>query len=138
MNATPHLSSHLLLSALILLTLAPLLWGAALLFLLLAGRSMWQSWSARKRWDSERNEWGAPRPSLSQRWRMKIGRIRFRLSEFAKRETQTIAPKRTPPAPCTALAEPLKKPIQPVLPLFEAPSGKPKEAFVWNETKEID
>ena len=138
MNATPHLSSSLSLAALVLLTLTSLLWGAALLFFLLAGRSMWQSWSARKRWDRERNEWDAPRPSLSQRWRMKMGRIRFGLPEFAKRRTQTIAPKPTPPAPSTALAEPLKKPIHPVLPLFEAPSGKPKEVFVWNETKEID
>jgi hypothetical protein len=69
---------------------------------------------------------------------MKMGRIRFRLPEFATRRTQTIAPKPTPPAPSSASAEPLKKPIQPVLSLFEAPSGKPKEAFVWNETKEID
>jgi hypothetical protein len=69
---------------------------------------------------------------------MKVGRIGFRLYEFAKRRTQTIVPKPMPLAPSTACAEPLKKPIQPVLPLFEAPSGKPKEAFVWNETKEID
>lgn len=138
MSATPHLSTSLSLSALVLLTLTLLLWGAALLFFLLAGLSMWQSWSARKRWGRERNEWGAPRPSLSQRWSMKMGRIRFRLPEFAKRRTQTIAPKPTLPAPSTASAEPSKKPIQPVLPLFEPPSGKPKEAFVWNKTKEID
>jgi hypothetical protein len=69
---------------------------------------------------------------------MKMGRIRFRLPEFAKRRTETIGPKPMPPAPSTASAEPLKKPSKPVLPLFEAPSGKPKEAFVWNETKEID
>jgi|SRR5271156_2009359 len=116
----------------------PLIGGAALLFFLLAGRSMWQSWSARKRWDRERNEWSTPRPSLPRRWRMKMGRIRFRLPEFAKRRTQTNAAKPTPPAQSTASAAPLKKPIQPVLPLFEAPSGKPKEAFVWNETKGID
>ena len=138
MNTTPHLSSPFSLSALVLLTLTPLLWGAALLFFVLAGRSMWQSWSSRKRWDSEQNEWGAPRPSLSQRWRMKIGRVRFRVLEFAKWRTQTIAPKPMSPAPSIASAEPLTKPIQAVLPLFEAPSGKPKKAFVWNETKEID
>lgn len=138
MNATPHLSSPLSLSALVLLTLTPLLWGAALVFFLLAGRSMWQSWSARKRWDRERNEWGASWPNLSQQWRMKMGTIRFRLPEFAKRRKQTIAPKPTPPAPSTASAKPLKKAIQPVLPFFEAPSGEPKEAFVWNETEEID
>lgn len=138
MNAAPHLRSPLSLSALVLLTLTSLLWGTAMLFLLLAGRSMWQSWSARKRWDRERNEWDAPPPSLSQRWRMKMGRIRFRLPEFATRRTQTIAAKPTPPAPSRTSAEPPKKPFQPVLPLFEAPSGKPKEAFVWNETQGID
>jgi hypothetical protein len=136
MNTTPHFSSPLSSPALVLLT--PLLWGAALLFFLLAGRSMWQGWSARKRWDRERNEWDVPRPSLPQRWRMKIGGVRFRLLEFAKWRTQTIAPKPTSPAPPIASANPLTKPIQPVLPLFEAPSDKPKEAFVWNETKEID
>lgn len=137
MNTTPHyFSSPLSSSALVLPT--PLLWGAALLFFLLAGRSIWQSWSGSKRWDKERNEWGAPRPSLSQRWRLKMGRIRFRVPQFAKRRAQTIASKPTPPAPSTASTELLKKPIQPVLPLFEAPGGKPKEAFVWNETKEID
>ena len=134
MNATPHLSSPFSLSAI----LTPLLWGAALLFFLLAGRSVLQSWSVRKRWDTKRIEWGAPPPNFSQRWRIKMGRIRFRLPEFATRRTQPIAPKPTPPAPSTASTEPLKKPIQPVLPLFEAPGGKRKEAFVWNETKEID
>jgi hypothetical protein len=138
MSATPYLSSPLSLSALVLLTLTPLLWGAALLFFLLAGRSVWQSWSARRQRDRERNEWGSPRPSLFQKLGMKIGRIRLRLSEFAKRRTQTIAQKPMLPAPSTASAEPLKKPIQPVLPLFEAPRGKAKEAFVWNKTKEID
>jgi hypothetical protein len=143
MKATPHLSSPLSLSALVLLTLTPLLWGAALFFFLLAGRSMWQNWSARKRSDRERNQWGAPQPSLPQRWRMKMGRIRFRVPQFAKRRTQTIDLKPTPPGPSTASTdtastEPLKRPIQPVLPLFEVPSGKPKEKFVWNETKEID
>ena len=138
MNAAPHLTSPLSLSALVLLTLTPLLWGAALLFFLLAGRSMWQSWLAPKRWDRERNEWGAPRPSFSQRWRMKMDRIRSRLPGFAKRRTQTVAPKTTLPAPSAASAEALKRPIQPVLPLFEPASGKPKEAFVWNETKEIE
>ncbi len=138
MNYTPFLSSLLPLPALLLLTLSPLLWGTALLFFLLAGRSMWQNWSARKRWETERNEWGPPRPNLPQRWRKKMDRIRFRVPQFFKRRAQTIASKQTPSATSTASTEPLKKPIQPVLPLFEAPSGKPKEVFVWNETKEID
>lgn len=138
MNATPHLSSPSSVSALVLLTLTTLFWGAALLFFLLAGRNMSQSCSARKRWDRERNEWGAHRPSLSQRWRMQMGRVRFRLLGFAKHRTQTIAPKPTSPAPSTVSAELLKNPIHPVLPLFEAPNGKPKEAYAWNETKEID
>lgn len=133
MNATPHLSSPLSLSAL----LTPLLWGAALLFFLLAGRSMLRSREVHKRWD-RRIEGGAPPPNFSHRWTMKMGRIRFRLLEFAKRTTQTNAPKPTPPAPSIASAEPSKKPFQPVLPLFETPNGKPKETYAWNETKEID
>ena len=134
MNATPFLSSPLSLSAL----LTPLLWAAAMLFVLLAGRSMLQSWKVRRQWDRKRIEWGPAPPSLSQRRTMKMGRIRFRLPDFPKQKTPKIASKPTPPAPSAAVAEPLKKPIQPVLPIFEAPNGKPKEAYGWNETKEID
>ncbi len=99
--------------------LTPLLWGAAIFFLLLAVRSVLQSRSSCKRWDMETIEWGRPRPSLLQRWRTKMGRIRFRLPGFAKQRMSEIAP-------------------QPVLPLFDAPSGKPQEGFAWEETKGIE
>jgi hypothetical protein len=49
-----------------------------------------------------------------------------------------IRPKATPPAPATAPADPPKKPNQPVLALFGAPNGKPKEGFRWEETKGIE
>ncbi len=118
--------------------LTPLLWGAAIFFLLLAVRSVLQSRSSCKRWDMETIEWGRPRPSLLQRWRTKMGRIRFRLPGFAKQRMSEIAPKPTPSASAIAPADPLKKPTQPVLPLFDAPSGKPQEGFAWEETKGIE
>ena len=119
-----------------LLTL--LLCGAAILFFLLAGLSLLQSWLANKRRDIEAIEWGPPRPSLVQRWRTKMGGIRFRLPEFAKQRMPEIAPTPTPSTPANAPADPLKKPTQPVLPLFGAPNGKPKEGFAWEETKGIE
>jgi hypothetical protein len=123
-----------------LLTL--LLWGAAMFLLLLAVRSVLQSRSSCKRWDTETIEWGRPRPSLIQRWRIKMGRIRFRLPRFSQRQMPEIAPKPTPSAPANAPADPVKKPTQPGLPLFGsiigAPDTKPKEAFAWEETKGIE
>ena len=59
-----------------LLTL--LLCGAAILFFLLAGLSLLQSWLQNKRRDLEAIDWGPPRPSLIQRWRTKLCRIRLR------------------------------------------------------------
>ncbi|MFI5095671.1 MAG: hypothetical protein ACHQIK_19765 [Candidatus Acidiferrales bacterium] len=122
--------------------LTPLLWGAAMFFFLLAGRSMLQSRSSCKRWDMETIEWGRPRPSLLQRWRTKVGTNRVRLPGFAKQRMPEIAPKATPPAPATAPTEPLKKPTQPMLAFFGstigAPNGKPKEGFAWEETKGIE
>jgi hypothetical protein len=123
-----------------LLTL--LLCGAAILFFLLAGLSLLQSWLANKRRDLEAIEWGPPRPSLVQRWRTKMGGIRFRLPEFAKQRMPEIAPTPTPSTPANAPADPRKKPTRPVLPLFDstigAPNGKPKEGFAWEETKGIE
>lgn len=65
-------------------------------------------------------------------------RIRSRLRGFAKRRMPEIAPKSMPPAPATVPADPLKKPTQPVLALFGAPNGEPKEGFAWEETKGIE
>ena len=118
--------------------LTPLLWGAAMFFFVLGGRSMLQHRSTYKRYDAETIEWGEPPPSLLQRLTTKMGRIRFRPPGFAKQKMTEIAAKVTPPAPATAPADPLKKPTQPVLALFGAPKGKPKEGFAWEETKEIE
>jgi len=111
--------------------------------LLLAVRSVLQSWSPCKRWDMETIEWGQPRPSLIQRWRIKMSRIRFRLPGLVTQPRMPEnAPKPTPSAPANAPANPVRKPTQPVLPFFGStigvPDTKPKEAFVWEETKGIE
>ncbi len=71
-----------------------------------------------------------------------MGRIRFRLPRFSRRQMSEIAPKRAPSVPATAPADPLKKPTQPMLALFGSTSGavetKPKDAFVWAKTKGIE
>jgi len=122
--------------------LTPLLWVAAMFLLLLAGRSVLQNRSSRKERDWETIEWGRPRPSLIQRWRTNMGRIRFRLPRFSQRQMPEIAPKPTPLAPATPPADPLKKPTQPMLALFglpiAAPETKAKEAFAWEKTKGIE
>ena len=119
-----------------LLTL--LLCGGAIFFLLLAGLSLLQSWLTNKRRDLEAIEWGPPRPSLIQRWRTKLCRIRLRLPGPSMQEMPEIAPKPTPSALANAPAVPLKKPTQPVLPLLGARKGQPREGFAWDETKEIE
>ena len=98
--------------------LTPLLWVAAMLLLLLAVRSVLQNRSSRKWRNRETIEWGRPRPSLIQRWRIKMGRIRFRLPRFSQRQMPEIAPKPAPSVPANAPADPLKKPAQPMLALF--------------------
>jgi hypothetical protein len=127
--------------------LTPLLWVAAMFLLLLAVRSVSQNRSPRKGRDRETIEWGRPRPSLIQRWRIKMGRIRFRLPRFSQRQRPEIAPKPAPSVPANALADPLKKPTQPMLALFGlnvngstigAPEAKPKERFAWDKAKGIE
>jgi hypothetical protein len=58
-----------------------------------------------------------------------------------------IAPKPAPSVPANALADPLKKPTQPMLALFGlnvngstigAPEAKPKERFAWDKAKGIE
>jgi hypothetical protein len=119
-----------------------LLWAGAMFFLILAVRSVFQSRSSRKGLDRETIEWGRPRPSLIRRWRIKMGRIRFRLPRFSQRQMPEIAPKPTPSVPPNAPADPLKKPTQPMLALFGstigAPETKPKKAFAWEKTKGIE
>ena len=119
-----------------------LLWVGAIFFLLLAVRSVLQNWSPRKWRDRETIEWGPTRPSLIQRWRIKMGKIRFRLPRFSLRQTPEIAPEPAPSLPANAPADPLKKPTQPMLALFGptsgAPETKPKEAFAWEKAKGIE
>ncbi len=71
-----------------------------------------------------------------------MGRIRFRLPGPSMQGMPEIAPKPTPSALANAPADPLKKPTQPVLALFGsaigAPNGKPKDRFIWEETKGIE
>ena len=134
MNALPFPGSFSLLT--------PLLWVAAIFLLLLAVRSVLQNRSPRKGRDVETIEWGRPRPSLIQRWRIKMGRIRFRLPRFSQRQMPQITPRPAPPVPADARVDPLKKPAQPMLALFVstigAPETKPKEAFAWEKTKGIE
>ena len=122
--------------------LTPLLWGAAMFFFLLAGWSMLPSRPQYEPWDMERFDWGRPPPSLLQRWRTKMGRIRFRLPRFSQRQMPAIAPEPAPSVPANAPADPLKKPAQPMLALFGSTIGvsetKPKEAFPWEKTKGIE
>jgi hypothetical protein len=122
--------------------LTTVLWVAAMFLLLLAVRSVLQNRSSRKGPDRETIEWDRPWPNLIQRWRIKMGRIRFRLPRFSQRQMPGIAPEPMASAPANAPADPLKKPTQPMLALFGSTSGavetKPKDAFVWAETKGIE
>ena len=122
--------------------LTPLLWVAAMFLLMLAVRSVLQNRSSRKWSDRETIEWGRPRPSLIQRWRIKMDRIRFRLPRFSQRQMPAIAPKPAASMTENGPADPLKKPTQPMLALFgltiAAPETKAKEAFAWEKTKGIE
>ena len=122
--------------------LTPLLWVATMLLLLLAVRSVLQNRSPRKGLDVETIEWGPPRPGLIQRWRKKMGRIRFRLPRFSQRRMPQIPPKPAPSLPADAPADPPKKPTESMLALFGstigAPETKPKEAFAWEKTRGIE
>jgi hypothetical protein len=122
--------------------LTPLLWVAAMFLLLLAVRSVLQNRSSCKGRDRETIEWDGPRPNLIQRWRIKMGRIRFRLPRFSQRQIPEIAPKPAASVPANAPAEPPKKPTPPMLALFGstigAPETKPKKAFAWEKTKGIE
>ena len=124
------------------LLLTPLLWGAAMFFFLLAGENILRSLSAYDQWDLERIEWGEPPTSWPQRWRKKIGRTRFVLPGFARRKIPEIARKATPQTQASIHAESLKKPIQPVLPIFGATiddaNDRPKDRFALKETKRIE
>jgi len=124
------------------LLLTPLLWGAAMFFSLLAGGSILRGLNAYDEGDLERIKWGERPTSWPQRWRKKIGRTRFVLPGFARRKIADVAPKPASPSPVSAPADSLKKPIQPVLPLFgstiAADDDRPKERFASKEAKRIE
>jgi hypothetical protein len=139
MSAMPFTASFSLLT--------PLPWVAAMFFLQLAVRSVLQNRSSREARDVETIEWGPPRPGLIQSWRIRMGRIRFRLPRFSQGQMPEIAPKPAASVPANAPADPLKKPAQPMLALFGptisgstigAPETKPREAFAWERTKGIE
>jgi hypothetical protein len=71
-----------------------------------------------------------------------MDRIRLRPPKVSQRQMPDIAPKPAPSLPANTLADPLKKPTQPMLALFGSTSGapetKPKEAFAWEKTKGIE
>ena len=124
------------------LLLTPLLWGAASFLFLLAMGSILRSLNAYDEWDLERIEWGERPTSWPQRWRKKIGRTRFGLPGFTSRRIPEIVRKATPQTQASIHAESLKKPIQPVLPIFGATiddaNDRPKERFALKETKRIE
>jgi len=68
-----------------------------------------------------------------------FARKQGRQPEFIERKLPEIAPRPLPPPPVVR-TEQSKTPVaaQAVLPLFDAPADKPKEAFVWDESKGIE
>jgi hypothetical protein len=62
-----------------------------------------------------------------------------RQPEFIERTLPEIAPRPSLPTPVVHTEKP-KTPVaaQATLPLFDAPADKPKEAFVWDESKGIE
>ncbi len=62
-----------------------------------------------------------------------------RQPEFIERKLPEIAPRPSPPTP-VAHTEQSKTPAaaQATLPLFDPPADKPKDAFVWDESKGIE
>jgi len=61
---------------------------------------------------------GRTTDKLAPEMEKKIGRTRFVLPGFARRKIPEIARKATPQTQASIHAESLKKPIQPVLPIF--------------------
>ena len=73
--------------------------------------------------------------------RFALAKKRSRQPEFMERKRPEVAPRPILPVPALpTLAEPPKKSaaVQAALPLFDAPATKPKEGFVWDESKGID
>jgi hypothetical protein len=69
--------------------------------------------------------------------RFALAKKRVKQAEFIERKRSGAAPRPRQQAPAVpALAEPPKKPAAP--PLSPAPAAKPKEPYVWDESKWID
>ena len=98
------------------------------------GRAAWRRWSDDLLWGywKRREVWrGIPwskwfRPASKPAWKAPV----IQMQEAAK----------PVPAAAEIAAAPLETPAsaQAALPLFDAPVAKPKEAFVWDETKGIE
>jgi len=64
---------------------------------------------------------------------------RGRQAEFIERKLPGIAPRPSSPTPVVRAEQPKSSAaIQATLPLFDAPAEKPKDGFVWDETKGIE
>jgi hypothetical protein len=62
-----------------------------------------------------------------------------RQPEFIERKLPELAPRPSPPTPVARTQQPrTPAAAQATLPLFDAPADKPKEAFVWDESKGIE
>jgi hypothetical protein len=76
----------------------------------------------------------------------KVVRVHFQFAkkhgrqpEFIERKLPEIALRPSPPTPVVRTEQPqTPAAAQATLPLFEAPADKRKEAFVWDESKEIE
>jgi hypothetical protein len=80
----------------------------------------------------------------------KVVRVRFQFArkhgrqlEFIERKLPEIVPRPSPPTPVVRTEQPkTQAAVQVTLPLFDASvdqaTGKPEEAFVWDESKEIE
>ena len=77
--------------------------------------------------------------------RFALAKKRAKHPEFIERKMPELIPKKKveapPPVPAAQPSPPKKKPVaasQAALPLSPAPAAKPKEAFLWDESKGID
>ena len=70
----------------------------------------------------------------------RLAKKRSKQPEFIERKMPQAVPRPTPPVPATPVQPPPAKSVQASLPLADPPSlnGKPKEGFVWDESKGID
>jgi hypothetical protein len=64
---------------------------------------------------------------------------RGRQPEFIERKLTEIAPRPSPPTPVARTEQPkMPAAAQATLPFYDSPADKSNEAFVWDESKEIE